>query len=176
MASIKATEQKEPTREKGAEQTKGLDRVQAELDSNPDLKQLRQLSLCKTRRSVTSKQFDLELGKNGTRQRSAVSATREEDNKRQAETEARVQACLAHAPLGEQRMRVTKEMRKYEQRIKDLYDKRLEFKFKSLQPWIVLEPGDVLNAQLVTKLCEKQSETVQQQGYHRPLQPPPPLK
>ena len=39
-----------------------FDRVQ-EFDSNSDLKQLRQLSLRKTRRSVTSKQFDLELRK-----------------------------------------------------------------------------------------------------------------
>ena len=49
--------------------------------------------------------------------------------------------------------RVTKLFNHMEGKIKSIYNKEDEFKFKVLKPWIILTEGDTLGAKQVYKRC-----------------------
>ena len=51
-------------------------------------------------------------------------------------------------------------MNELDRKIKMLNQKTHEFKFKILRPWLVLGPGDVVNAEAIMNRCEARAESV----------------
>jgi hypothetical protein len=51
-------------------------------------------------------------------------------------------------------------MDELDRKIKMLNQRIHEFKFKILRPWLVLGPGDVVNAESVMNRCEARAENI----------------
>jgi hypothetical protein len=108
-----------------------LQRVQTELDANVDLNTLKKISAVKKRTSLISQTCALEIQKH-----------------KEEELIASTKALIRDAVLGRKvpKSHQSVELDKIDLKIEALYNKRHEFRFKSLRPWVVLSAGDCINS------------------------------
>jgi hypothetical protein len=104
------------------------------------------LNKLKPRQSVVGRTFDVEMAKH---------FEDEKADEREYQRRATL-LCDRHAP--------SPQMQHLNDSIEQIYAEEETFTFKSLKPWVILQPGDAFHAVEIGKLCEKQYEEVQFSG------------
>ena len=100
------------------------------------------------------------------------SPTRKKHDHHRVDAESNPYSKASPDPGSSLRPYTSTRMRQLGKEIEQLYNLQLDFKFKSLRPWVVLSAGDVIQGQQLMKVCEKQGENTKHDC--RLMKPPGP--